>query len=86
VVLDLLLLRDLPKVGDETGDVAFAPAPIRNGMEECSARITLTEPLDPTTLAPVFLLNLIEGGNLVLQMVSESPALIIQAIPISQSV
>jgi hypothetical protein len=37
-------------------------------------------------LAPILLLNLIEGGDLILQMVSESPALIIQAVPISQSV
>jgi hypothetical protein len=78
VVLNLLLLRDLPKVGEEMGDVAFAPAPIRNGMEECCAHIALTDPLDLTSLVPVFLLNLIEGGDLILQMVSESPALSVQ--------
>jgi hypothetical protein len=55
-------------------------------MEERSVSVPLGEPGNPAPLAPILLLNHRKMGELVLQMVTKCPTLVIKTTPIRDHV
>jgi hypothetical protein len=78
VLQEGLFIIDLSLVGDQTGNEALAMPTIGNRMKVLGARVTLDRPLQPTALPPVLLFHPKNGKNLVLEVVSAGPPILIQ--------
>jgi hypothetical protein len=75
-------LQDNPLLRGESRDQAFPPTTILHGVKESRIGITLDHPVLPAALSPVQLLHLCKVGELMLQVVSKGPSLIIQPLGI----
>jgi hypothetical protein len=79
----ICLLRNLPSFCNKSRNGTFTPSTIGDRVEEGRAGVSLKGPSDSTPLAPILLLHTVKVDDLVLQVISESPPLLIKALRIS---
>jgi hypothetical protein len=79
VSLQLPLISNDPRVTDEARNRTLSSPTIGESVEEGRVRIPLDEPIGPTTLPPVLFLHPGEVKKLTFKMITQRPAIVIQA-------